>query len=170
MRQLHLGFIGVFCLTVSCAESLSPEAARDIAFSDINALQVKVAFAQSAYTVDGPANFSFSVRNDRPRDAIIYGTCIMTLELQNMAGAVVFPSGARPCSPPVETFRVGARDSTVGSISMSGALGNPDAVGLFALPEGTFRMRVVLQGVTDLTTYNFVRVASDWSDPFTVTQ
>jgi hypothetical protein len=39
---------------------------------------------------------------------------------------------------------------------------------MFALPSGTFRMHVVLEGVSDLKTYHPVTVESEWSDPFTV--
>ncbi len=55
-----------------------------------------------------------------------------------------------------------------GSFYLSGAHGNPSSIGLCALPAGTFRMHVIIQGVTDLQTYNPVRVESPWSDVFTV--
>jgi len=139
------------------------------AFGDIIALQVTAGLAQQSYSVDSSANFSFAAHNPLPRDVTIFGAgCIITLELQNMQGVIVFPSGARPCLPPLETFRVPARDSVIGSIFLSGARGNPSNIGMFALPSGTFRMRVVLQGVTDTKTYNPVQVQSEWSDAFTV--
>jgi len=170
MRKL-LASLGCLCLAASCSSSLSPEEKRDVAFGDITALQLRAWPAQSAYRVDSTASFSYTVRNDHGRDAVIYGAgCIVTLEVQTLDGVTVFPTGARPCYPPIESFRVGARDSVVGGYSMSGALGNPATIGTFALPPGTFRMRIVLQGVTDLTTYNPVSVHSAWSEAFTVTR
>jgi hypothetical protein len=151
---------------LACREAVAPD---NSAFGDIVALQVTAGFAQQAYSVDSSAQFSFAVRNHLPRDVVIYGPgCIVNLELQNMEGVTVFPSGVRPCLPPLETLRVRARDSVIGSIQLSGAHGNVAAIGMFALPAGTFRMHVVLEAVSDLKTYNPVTVESDWSEPFTV--
>jgi hypothetical protein len=166
MTKQYLGCIWLLCATAACSESLAP---ANSAFGDIIALNVTAGFAQQTYSVDSSAKFSFTVRNALPRTVVIYGAgCLVTLELQNMQGAIVFPTGARPCLPPLETFRVPPRDSVVGTIGLSGARGDPTTIGMFALPSGTFRMRVVIQGVTDTQTYNPVRVQSAWSDPFTV--
>jgi len=166
MRKQHLACLWLLCGSVACTESMAPD---NFAFGDIIALQVTAGLAQQAYSVDSSAKFSFTARNALPRDVVIHGAgCIVTLELQNMQGVTVFPSGARPCLPPLETFRVPARDSVIGSIILSGARGDISTIGMFALPSGTFRMRVVIQGVTDTKTYNPVRVQSAWSDAFTV--
>lgn len=167
MREYRL--VAVFCLLsglLACSNAAEPNVN---AFGDIVSLDVTAAFAQQHYSVDSSARFSFVIRNAQPRDVVIYGVgCIINLELQNMQGVTVYPSGVRPCLPPIDSLRVFARDSTIGSIMLSGALGNPSTIGLFALPAGTFRMRVVLLGVTDTQTYNPVRVESVWSDAFTV--
>jgi len=166
MTKQHLAFISIVWAAVACSNSVAP---GNSAFGDIIALQVTAGFAQQTYSVDSSANFSFTVRNALPRDVAIYGPgCIINLELQNMQGVTVFPSGVRPCLPPLETLRVRARDSVVGSVQLSGAHGDPSTIGMFALPSGTFRMRIVLQGVTDTKTYNPVRVQSAWSEAFTV--
>ena len=166
MRKQYLACISLLGAAVACNNSVAPEPS---AFGDIVALQVTAAFAQQMYRVDSSAKFSFVARNALPRAVVIYGAgCIITLELQNMQGVTVFPTGARPCLPPLETFRVSARDSVVGNVDLSGAHGDPSTIGMFALPAGTFRMRVVLQGVADTKTYNPVRVQSAWSDAFTV--
>jgi hypothetical protein len=166
MRKQHLACIWLLCGAVSCSNSVAP---GNSAFGDIIALQVTAALAQQTYSVDSSAKFSFTARNALPRDVVIYGAgCIITLELQNMQGVTVFPSGARPCLPPLETLRVPARDSVIGSINLSGAHGDLSTIGIFALPPGTFRMRVVIQGVTDTKTYNPVRVQSVWSVAFAV--
>jgi len=166
MRKQHLASVWVLCGAVACSNSVAP---GNSAFGDIIALQVTAGLAQQTYSVDSSAQFSFTARNALPRDVVIYGPgCIINLELQNMQGVTVFPSGVRPCLPPLETLRVRARDSVVGSINLSGAHGDPSTIGLFALPSGTFRMHVVIQGVTDTKTYNPVRVQSVWSDAFTV--
>jgi hypothetical protein len=166
MRKQHLACIWLLCGAVACSDSVAP---GNSAFGDIIALQITAGLAQQAYSVDSSAKFSFTVRNALPRDVVIYGPgCIVNLELRNMQGVTVFPSGVRPCLPPLETLRVPARDSVIGSINLSGARGDVSTIGEFALPSGTFRMRVVIQGVTDTQTYNPVRVQSAWSDPFTV--
>ncbi len=166
MRKQHLASIGLLCGALACSNSVAPE---NSAFGDIIALQVTAGFAQQTYRVDSSAKFSFIVRNALPRAVVIWGPgCIINLELQNMQGVIVFPSGVRPCLPPLETLRVPARDSVVGSAYLSGAHGDPSTIGMFALPSGTFRMRIVLQGVTDTKTYNPVRVQSVWSNTFTV--
>jgi hypothetical protein len=166
MGKQHLACLWVLCGSVACSDSMAPD---NSAFGDIVALQVTAGLAQQTYSVDSSAKFSFTARNALPRNVVIYGAgCIVTLELQNMQGITVFPSGARPCLPPLETFRVQARDSVVGSIMLSGAHGDMSTIGMFALPSGTFRMRVVIQGVTDTRTYNPVSVQSAWSDTFTV--
>ena len=166
MRKQHLVCLWLLFGSVACSDSTAP---GNSAFGDIIALQVTAGLAQQTYYVDSSANFSFVARNALPRAVVIYGAgCIITLELQNMQGITVFPSGAPLCLPPLETLRVPARDSVVGGIGLSGARGNVSTIGRYALPSGTFRMRVVLQGVTDTKTYNPVRVQSQWSDPFTV--
>jgi hypothetical protein len=166
MRQQYLACASLVCTVLACSNSVAPASS---AFGDIAALQVTAAFAQQTYRVDSSAKFSFIARNALPRAVVIYGPgCIITLELQDMRGVTVFPTGARPCLPPLETFRVAARDSVVGSVNLSGARGDPSLIGTFALPAGTFRMRIVLQGVTDTKTYNPARVQSGWSDAFTV--
>ena len=166
MRKKHLGYLWLLCGTISCTDSVAPD---DTAFGDIISLQVTAGLAQESYSVDSSAKFSLVARNALPRPVVIYGAgCLITLELQNMQGVTVFPSGAPLCLPPLETFRVPARDSVVGSINFSGAHGDNSLIGIFVLPSGTFRMRVVIQGVTDTTTYNPVRVESAWSGPFTV--
>ena len=166
MRKQHLATIGALCAAIACSDVVAPE---NSALGDIVSLQITAGFAQETYRVDSSAQFSFIVRNALPRDVVVYGPgCILNLELQNMEGVTVYPSGARPCLPPLETLRVHARDSVTGSFYLSGARGNPSNIGLFALPAGTFRMHVIIQGVTDLQTYNPVRVESAWSDVFTV--
>jgi hypothetical protein len=166
MRTKYLAAVSVLCGAIACSSSVAPQ---NDTFRDIISLQVTAGFAQQTYRVDSSANFSFTIRNRLPRNVVIYGPgCIVNLELQNMEGVTVFPSGVRPCLPPLETLRVPARDSVVGSVNMSGARGNPANIGMFALPAGTFRMHIVLEGVSDLQTYNPVRVESAWSDPFTV--
>jgi hypothetical protein len=166
MRRKYLASVSILCGAMACSNSVEPP---NDAFGDIVSLEVTAGFAQQTYRVDSSANFSVTVRNPLPRNVVIYGPgCIINLELQNMEGVTVFPSGVRPCLPPLETLRVPARDSLVGSVNLSGARGNPSNIGMFALPAGTFRMHIVLQGVSDLRTYNPVRVESAWSDPFTV--
>jgi hypothetical protein len=166
MRKQDFACIWLLCGAVACSDSVAPV---NSAFGDIMALQITAGLAQQTYSVDSSATFSFRARNPLPRAVVIYGPgCIVNLELQNMEGVTVFPSGVRPCLPPLETLRVPARDSVVGSINLSGARGDVSTIGMFALPSGTFRMRVVLQGVTDTQTYNPVRVESAWSDPFIV--
>jgi hypothetical protein len=166
MRTNFLACLPLLCAVVGCSDSLAP--AND-AFGDIVSLQLSAGFGQQTYWADSTSKFWFVARNNLPRDVTIYGAgCIITLELQNMQGVTVFPSGAPVCLPPLETFRVFAHDSTVGSINFGGARGNPANIGTFALPAGTFRMRVVLEGVSDTYTYNPVRLATEWSDPFNV--
>src|ERR1051325_9555277 len=167
MRKMNLTFAALFCATAACFNSVAPD--RFSLFSDIVSLQVSAGLGQQAYNVDSSAKFNFVVRNPVPRQVVLYGAgCIITLELQNMSGVTVFPTGARPCLPPLETFRVPARDSVVGSVQLSGARGNPSYIGIFGLPAGTFRMRIVIQGVTDTESYNPVTVESAWSEPFDV--
>ena len=144
MRKQHLACLWLLFGSVACSDSMAPD---NIAFGDIIALQVTAGLAQQTYYVDSSANFSFVARNALPRAVVIYGPgCIVNLELQNLQGVTVFPSGVRPCLPPLETFRVPARDSVIGSIYLSGARGDVSTIGMFALPSGTFRMRVVIQG------------------------
>jgi hypothetical protein len=167
MKKGYRAFIGFGCVVAACSNSVEPD--RFSLFSDIVSLQLTAGLAQQRYSVDSSATFKFVARNSLPRKVVVYGAgCIITLELQNMQGVTVFPSGARPCLPPLETFRVRARDSVMGSVQMSGARGNPSAIGMYALPPGTFRMRIVIQGVTDTESYNPVRVQSAWTDPFDV--
>jgi hypothetical protein len=167
MKKGYLSFVGLGCVVAACSNSVAPD--RFSLFSDIVSLQLTAGLAQPTYSVDSSAKFNFVARNPLPRDVVVYGAgCIITLELQNMQGVTVFPSGARPCLPPLETFRVRARDSVMGSVQLSGARGNPSLIGMFALPAGTFRMRIVIQGVTDTASYNPVSVESAWSDPFDV--
>jgi hypothetical protein len=166
MAKKHLALIAIVWAAIACSSSVAP---GNSAFGDIIALQVTAGFGQPTYSVDSSAKFTFTVRNALPRDVAIYGPgCIINLELQNLNGVTVFPSGVRPCLPPLETLRVRARDSVVGSAQLSGAHGDPSTIGMFALPSGTFRMRIVLQGVADTKTYNAVRVQSAWSEAFTV--
>lgn len=166
MRKQYIAFIALLWGAIACSDSVAPD---DNAYSDIVSLQISAGFGQQTYRVDSSAKFVLAVRNPLPRPVVVYGPgCIINLELEDMRGVIVFPSGVRPCLPPLETLRVPAHDSVVGSIQMSGALGNPSNIGMFALPPGTFRMRVVIQGVTDTRTYNPVRVESVWSEPFDV--
>jgi hypothetical protein len=166
-KKGYLAFFGLGCVVAACSSSVAPD--RFSLFNDIVSLQLAAGLAQQTYSVDSSAKFNFVARNPLPRDVVVYGTgCIITLELQNMQGVTVFPSGARPCLPPLETLRVRARDSVMGGVQMSGALGNPSWIGTVGLPAGTFRMRIVIQGVTDTESYNPVRVQSAWSDPFDV--
>ena len=167
MKKTYLTFLGLIWVATACSESVAPD--KFALFSDIVSLQVKAGLGQQAYSVDSSAKFDFVAYNRLPRQVVVYGAgCIVTLELQNMQGVTVFTSGARPCLPPLEHFRVPARDSVVGNVLLSGARGDPSTIGMFALPAGTFRMRVVIQGVTDTKTYNPVRVESAWSDVFSV--
>jgi hypothetical protein len=167
MKKTYLAFPALIWVAAACSESLAPDNFE--LFSDIVSLQVKAGLGQQGYSVDSAAKFDFVAYNRLPRPVVVYGAgCIITLELENMQGVIVFPSGARPCLPPLETFRVPAHDSVVGNVLLSGARGNPSTIGIFALPSGTFRMRVVIQGVTDTNTYNPVRVESAWSDVFSV--
>src|SRR2546423_1552657 len=127
MRTQHLAYLWLLCGSVACTDSMAP---TNSAFGDIIALQVTAGLAQQAYSVDSSAKFSFAAHNALPRDVVVYGAgCLLTLELQNMRGVIVFPSGARPCLPPLETFRVPARDSVIGTINLSGARGDVSAIG-----------------------------------------
>jgi hypothetical protein len=167
MKKRYFLFVALTCAVVACSDVVAPDTSS--LFSDIISLQVTAGLGQQAYSVDSSAKFNFVVRNRLPRAVVIYGAgCIITLELQNMQGVTVFPSGAPLCLPPLETFRVPARDSVIGSVQMSGARGNPSAIGMYALPAGTFRMRIVIRGVTDTKSYNPVGVQSTWSDAFDV--
>ena len=167
MKKTSIAFLGLMSVAAACSESVAPD--NFALFSDIVSLRVTAGLGQKAYSVDSSAKFNFAAYNPLPRQVVVYGAgCIVTLELQNMQGVTVFPSGARPCLPPLETFRVPAHDSVVGNVLLSGARGDPSTIGKFALPPGTFRMRVVIQGVTDTNTYNPVRVESAWSDVFSV--
>lgn len=167
MKIRYFLLVPLACTALACSEAVAPDTAS--LFGDIVSLQVTAGLGQQAYSVDSSAKFNFVVRNRLPRAVAVYGPgCIITLELQNLQGVTVFPSGARPCLPPLETLRVPARDSVFGSVQLSGARGNPSLIGMFALPAGTFRMRIVIQGVTDTTSYNPVSVQSEWSDTFVV--
>ena len=167
MKKRYSLFVALASAAVACSEAVAPDTGS--LFSDIISLQVNAGLGQQAYSVDSSARFNFVVHNRLPRAVVVYGAgCIITLELQNLQGVTVFPSGAPLCLPPLETFRVPARDSVMGSVQMSGARGNPSAIGMYALPAGTFRMRIVIQGVTDTKSYNPVRVQSAWSDTFDV--
>ena len=167
MKRRYLSFVGLVCTAAGCSDAVGPDTSA--LFSDIISLQVTAGLGQQAYSVDSSAKFNFVVHNRLPRPVAVYGAgCIITLELQNMQGVTVFPSGAPLCLPPLETFRVPPRDSVIGSVQLSGARGNPSWIGMFALPAGTFRMRIVIQGVTDTESYNPVSVQSAWSDPFDV--
>ena len=167
MNRRYLLLAGLACAAAGCSDALAPDTSA--LFSDIISLQVTAGLGQQAYSVDSSAKFNFVVHNRLPRAVVVYGAgCIITLELQNMQGVTVFPSGAPLCLPPLETFRVPARDSVMGSVQMSGARGNPSYIGVFALPAGTFRMRIVIQGVTDTKSYNAVSVQSAWSESFDV--
>ena len=90
------------------------------------------------------------------------------MEVKDAGGRIVFPAGARACPSALVPTRIAARDSIRGAMVLSGALGDPSAVGRYALPPGTLRMRIMLDGVTDPRTEEAVRVQSEWSEPFEV--
>ena len=134
-----------------------------------SALQLTAAPVEPPFRTDSTARFSFVLRNPLARDVVIWGNhCLIQLEVQDTQGLIVFPTGTRACATPLEATRIPARDSLVGGINLSGALGDPAVIGRYALPPGTFRMRVVIEGVTDLRSYNPVGVQSVWSDLFVV--
>ena len=151
---------------VSCDEVVAPEASP---FGDIVALQLTAAPVGPPFRTDSAARFSFVLRNPLARDVVIWGNhCLIQLEVKDDQGLIVFPTGTRACATPLEARRIPARDSLVGGIALSGALGDAAMIGRFALPPGTFRMRVVVEGITDLSSYNPVGVQSPWSELFVV--
>jgi len=166
MKKNCFRYLWLLLGSLSCSEVVAPGTSP---FADIIALQVTAAPVDPPFRTDSTARFSFVLRNPLARDVIIWGNyCLIQLEVQDTQGMIVFPTGARACATPLEATRIHARDSLVGSIVLSGARGNPAAIGRSALPPGTFRMRVVVDGVTDLRSYNSVGVESVWSDLFIV--
>lgn len=166
MGKHHFRFFWPLLGLAACNEVVAPETSS---FEDILALQVSAAPVQPPFLTDSSARFSYVVRNPLARDVIIWGNhCLFQLEVKNLQERIVFPTGARACPTALQPTRVAARDSLVGNFVLSGALGRPGSIGRYALPPGTFRMRVMLDGITDPRTENPARVQSEWSEPFDV--
>ena len=166
MGKHRIRFLYPLLGLIACSEVTAPESSP---FGDILALQVSAAPVNPPFRTDSSARFSFVVRNPLARDVIIWGNhCLLQLEVQDAQGRTVFPTGAHACPTALQPTRVPALDSLVGSMNLSGTLGRPEAIGRYALPPGTFRMRLVLDGITDPRTENPARVYSPWSALFDV--
>lgn len=166
MCRNRLGYLWLLLGLAACEEVVAPDASP---FADILALQVSAAPVDPPFRTDSTARFKFVVRNPLAREVIIWGNhCLFQLEVQDTGGRIVFPTGARACPSGLKATRVAARDSLVGHMVLSGALGRPETIGTYALPPGTLRMRVILDGLTDPRTEHPARVQSAWSGPFEV--
>lgn len=162
----RFGYLALLAGLAACDEVVAPDASP---FADILALQVSAAPVDPPFRTDSTARFKYVVRNPLAREVIIWGNdCLFQLEVQDTDGRIVFPTGARACPSALKPTRIAARDSLVGNMVLSGALGRPEMIGTYALPPGTLRMRVMLDGVTDPRTEHPARVQSEWSDPFEV--
>lgn len=151
---------------VACDEVVAPDTSP---FEDILALQVSAAPVDPPFRTDSTARFKYVVRNPLAREVVIWGNhCLYQLEVQDPDGRIVFPTGAHACPSSLQPTRIAARDSIVGTMILSGALGRPETIGRYALPPGTFRMRIMLDGVTDPRTEHPARVRSEWSAAFEV--
>lgn len=166
MSKHRIRFLYPLLGLIACSEITAPESSP---FEDILALQVSAAPVNPPFRTDSSARFSYVVRNPLARDVIIWGNhCLFQLEVKDLQERIVFPTGARACPTALQATRIAARDSLVGTFILSGTLGQPETIGRYALPPGTFRMRVMLDGITDPATENPARVQSEWSAPFDV--
>lgn len=166
MSRNRFRYLGLLVGLAACSEVVAPDASP---LGDIIALQVSAAPVDPPFRTDSTARFKFVVRNPLTREVVIWGNhCLFQLEVQDASGRIVFPTGAKACPSTLKATRVAARDSIVGEMVLSGALGRPESIGRYALPPGTLRMRVMLDGVSDPRTEHPARVQSAWSDPFEV--
>ncbi len=139
-------------------------------YADVSALQLSVTPAAPASPRPAGASVRFAVHNPLPRAVAVWGflPCVLLVEYRDAAsGAILQPAGGQNCVGRYEALRIPARDSVVGAAAwLAGAA--PGGT-LPAPPTGALQARLVVQGATDLTSYQAVRVESGWTAAFAVT-